>query len=1453
MHPMIKKALLLLCICVLAICGHADAQTMYQLTVSYSIQGSGHKAECSSRYEIWAQMENGEERRIASEDIDFLETWEHWGFEPKTITFPSNNRVRRLRIYALRRYENAVDCKTADDGDRYTPYFSYPCYNGSFKGLFVAYGSESTLDVSIKPVSNAYNLQIATNEVFNGANITAFNYRITAIYTDGSEEEVAQIYYPGSAPRNSTQSHVTNAVHIGTRKQVRTLRVYSTGVVLSFPPRAQERTNDINITNDYDQVLPDPFIDAMDNGSSIHITYRPVNIPLTYGPDPLSNILPASGQVYLEGPTDLPPGEYKWSYSVAGQPFQDFPARLQGQNPVRFSGSDIFADRYLDYLNQNIMFRMVPLCASDRQSSIVTLNYRLDAPYIESITPKHISCNGVRDGGLTMKFKRPLHTGESMTIRVREVPSDNLVDFDDNATIGPDGTYTWPASMPLPAGNFRVEVSTFYNGSGTYNGAPEHKAAFTIDEPTAVTFTGPTPANVKCYGGSDGSISLNANGGSGGYSLLYKGPADAGYNTLPFAGNAITLGGLGIGNYLLQVKDQRGCQGTGPSGVTETSVTIGQPDAALTIDGMSLTDPKAFGYTDGNVIVTLKGGTPNGDGSYNVEWRSADGTLLSAAGTSSGGMYTTRLSNLPDGSYTLTVTDANYTAATGNRDGCTLTGTFTLRQPPLLTAAIRITDSIRCNGDGNGTLTAVAGGGKPFGAAPGYTYVWYEVVGGTATPIGQTNAVADNLSAGMYQVKVTDANGIEKWSAITTLVDPAPLQVQLTATPASCHAGSNGVINAQVTGGTLVYTYNWSNGSEAAVNDNLPAGTYTLNVTDYHGCEVSDLAIIREPAAALQIEQPVLTLPLASGYSDGSIKVLLTGGTALAGGAYNITWQRADGTVLTGHTGQAVAGGYESLLSNITAGDYTIIVTDANYTGPDANMRGCTATATFSLTEPPPLLVDISRRRYISCKGDADGILAATARGGVPIATGSLPYRFEWYRQAGGAYNAIGQTTDVASGLITGTYKVIITDWNGITKESAPFVLAEPGLLQVQLATQPVTCASGADGAVTSTVTGGTSPFHYEWTTGDTTASISSLTEGSYLVFVKDAHGCETQQQADVFIPNGIVVDADITSPTCTGDCDGAINTLISGGTPPYRLAWNTGSANSSLDQLCAGKYTLTIQDANNCRRVQSFNLPDPAPLKVSLGADKTLCNGQVWQANATIADRLATYSWGGDPAIQATTPQVTLSRSGQYWVAVTDSKGCTGNDTIRIQQRASPIEAEFVVSTQVFRNENVSLINISNPLPEKVEWVIPANRNITVLQNTPLLAELRFADTGVYRIQLRSYVGDCEKVFTKEISVLEQQSFTQPGGAQQPFIQKFEISPNPNTGQFNVRITLDKAAEVRLRLLNIISNQLVNDRKESPATQFNIGYQLNVTAGTYVLLLETPMGHAIRKIVISQ
>lgn len=1542
------------------------------------------------------------------------------------------------------------------------------------------------------------------------------------------------VWYQDLNPIGTTARNFSKTYTFASNRTLQTLRIWGTREWRNaIRCRGNNDRSDYSIPASYKNCYYEYTSGKIPNWASwTRVNIYPQSIRLTR----VNNVseLPSDSRIQLAATYGFPASVYTWQYGVSnawgGVDWTDFPPGFQTGDRTNFSARDLFGANTDNVLGKNVFIRIrySGCYGAERYSDTVTLSRRLTSPYITSVNPINILCANDNNGNVKINFDRPLKPNEMLSIFFTK-PSQpgwtdgmyslNSLDADNSATFRP---------ILLP-GTYNITLQGKYPDASvaTYASDPQHRRSFTITAPPPLSFSEAGRRQISCYNGNDGSITVNATGGANGYTLWYSSDADATPRSLPFnGGSSVTLSGLTAATYYVSLRDGNNCYQKDANGAEKVlTIPLTQPATPVSVNISNKFEPTAFGYTNGTITAIINGGTPLGDGSYNVTWRRAsDNTVVAATNTSTGAGYSTQIDNLGADTYTLTITDANHSAATGNNAGCTTSVTVPLSQPPLLEVSAAVTDSVLCNGDANGSITASFTGGKPFATSPGYTFEWYQVTGGTSSPIGQTTPVASNLGKGIYQVKITDANGIEKTSDPVDLVEPDPLQIRFTETPASCYNGSNGAVSTLVTGGTLAYQYNWNIGVQTPDISGLPTGAYTLNITDYHGCQETEIAFVGQPAAALEIKQPTIIYPRAYGYTDGSIRLLLTGGTPLTGGAYNITWRSADGTVLTSHSSQAVAGGYENLLSNLGAGEYTVTVTDANYTGPDPNMQSCITTATFTLTEPPPLTVNITEKHYVSCKGDADGVLYATAGGGVPI-NGPLPYQFAWYKADGAVYNAIGQTTDTARGLTTGTYKVIITDWNGITKESIPYPLAEPELLQVQLQTravscnggndgfvkstvtggtipytwswsngiistdildvragnyslllvdghgciqQPsatvtepaeplaiadvkalnplaygytdgavtvtlkggtpaadgsysvqwqnaannapvqhtetvtpdgyvtklenagdgtyilqvkdaqfalsangstngcyvtgtyilkhppllkvniterryiscngdsdgqlaahaeggipltgplpykyqwfsvvngnltaipqtdsiitgmpagrylvqvtdfnnitrssdtvllaepgklaisfsttaVTCASGQDGKTTALISGGTAPFQYEWNRGDTTPTIYNLTEGTYLLFIKDAHGCETQNQTDIYIPGGIVIDADVKAPTCKDYCDGYIKTTISGGVPPYRFEWNNGQTVTELNNLCAGKYTLTITDANNCRRIQTFNLPNPAALQVQLGSDKTLCNGQVWTANATIADAQAQYIWGGNPDLQSTAPQVTLSNTGTYWVDVTDSKGCKGSDTINIKQNTVDISAEFVASTQVFRNENVSFINISSPVPENIEWVIPANRNITVLQNTPLLAQLRFGDTGVYVIQLRTFVGDCEKLYSKQISVLEQQSFTQPGGAQDPFIRSFDVSPNPNTGQFNVRITLDKEAEIRLRMFNIISNQLIDDRKESPSLKFNISYQLNITAGTYMLLLETPMGHAIRKIIISQ
>jgi hypothetical protein len=428
----------------------------------------------------------------------------------------------------------------------------------------------------------------------------------------------------------------------------------------------------------------------------------------------------------------------------------------------------------------------------------------------------------------------------------------------------------------------------------------------------------------------------------------------------------------------------------------------------------------------------------------------------------------------------------------------------------------------------------------------------------------------------------------------------------------------------------------------------------------------------------------------------------------------------------------------------------------------------------------------------------------------------------------------------------------MITDNNGITKTSATYTIVQPDILSVSITTTPLACNADSTGIATAVITGGTQPYSYNWSTGDTTTAISQLTEGGYFVFVTDSNACKAQQEANVTAPTGMVIDTVVQQPTCNGSCNGSIQLIVTGGAGGYVYQWNTGATTASLAGLCAGTYKVSIKDQNNCTAYRTFILSDPGMLQIHAGQNTTLCNGQQYQADATINDPTAVYQWGSDHGFTSVTPQVSLSDTGNYWVQVTDSRGCTGTDSFALHHIDMVIASDFVVSTQVFAEQPVSIVNISDPTPDSIAWIIPDIPSIVVTGKSAVSANLQFNDTGSYTIGLKAYLGPCWKLTTQKIVVLEAQSFEDPGAVNDPLIRAFTIAPNPSQGNFTVHILLSESARIRIRMINLLTNFIVDDRQANGNSQYDISYSFNnITAGIYFLVLETAKGNSVYKLVI--
>ncbi|HEY1039986.1 MAG TPA: SprB repeat-containing protein, partial [Bacteroidia bacterium] len=558
-------------------------------------------------------------------------------------------------------------------------------------------------------------------------------------------------------------------------------------------------------------------------------------------------------------------------------------------------------------------------------------------------------------------------------------------------------TYSWqPGGQTtatigsLASGTYTLTVTDARGCTGT--------AFATITQPTPLASTFINQTNVACFAGNTGSVTASASGGTPNYT----------YSWMPGAISGATASNLAAGTYTVTVTDNNTCQ-------VQNTVTITQPSAPLGVSGV-VSNVSCNAGNNGSITVTATGGTLP----YNYLWSPTAQTTATAV-------------SLAAGTYTVTVTDAR---------GCTTSGTYTVTQPPVLTATLTPA-SVSCFGGNNGSITSsVAGGTIP------YTYNW--------TPGNISTPTITGLAAGTYSVTITDNKGCVINNS-ATVTQPTVLFVTTGAVNETCSYLNNGSATATVTGGTANYTYSWMPGGQtSATASSLSSGTYTVTITDSKGCIASNTIAVTEPA--------VLTATFGSqtnvscfGGSNGSVTAIASGGTP------NYTYSWAPG---------AITG---AMASGLSAGSYTLTVTDNH---------SCQVQNTVTITQPTQALSVAPSSTPASCFGSANGTVSASASGG------TIPYAsYVW--QPGGISGA------TANGLAAGNYTVTATDANGCTATNTVAVTQPVAIVPVT-STVNSSC-NQANGEASVSVTGGVFPYTYLWSpSGATTATATGLVSGPY-------------------------------------------------------------------------------------------------------------------------------------------------------------------------------------------------------------------------------------------------------------------------------------------------------------------------------------------------------------------
>lgn len=762
-----------------------------------------------------------------------------------------------------------------------------------------------------------------------------------------------------------------------------------------------------------------------------------------------------------------------------------------------------------------------------------------------------------------------------------------------------------------------------------------------------------------------------------------------------------------------------------------------------------------------------------------------------------------------------------------------------------------------------------------------------------------TSYTLQNLPAETYKLDLLGTyNGNATYTDSPThtisfeITKPTPVLFDMTSqTNVYCFQGNDGNISLSASGGQNQYQYivtkdgqsfldwtNFDNGNNTLIQ-NLSAGVYKIKVRDSNQCIAKDpnnssiekeiTVTITQPAKAIELSELDITQPTGYGLSNGYISVRVTGGTPNTDGSYNFEWRKdtPNGTLIsTGITTDAVNNPYTIKMANLPAGKYYLTVKDKNYANASSQLANCgIISQEFILEQPLPLVATIEVEKQISCniandyayKIDLDnnGVPDEAEDGNLKVlVTGGVgTYSYQWQVLAGGIFqNITGETQPVLSNRSVGTYKLIVTDSNGNTA-SAEYTFVYPPQLAITMSANTISCYNQNTGMVSVNATGGTGSLSYEWNTMHTTPTVTGLPGGNYFVLVTDSKNCKVKGNVQVVQPDQIIVtDVSVQNPICFGASNGEIKTTISGGKAPYSISWSNGKTGTDNLGIPAGTYTITVTDANGCSSTKQYILVDPAQRTVDLGADVTLCLGDTQTYNVKIDDAGATYQWKDQNGnIISTSSTVTLSAAGTYSVLITDSKGCTATDSVKIKNSSEVLNPQFMLTTLAYSEATVVLVNTSPTKPQAVEWVIPANNNIQVISKTDDYLELKFLTTGSYEIGLKGIQGECVKTFYKNVLVEENTSGVDLNPTKATNITEFTILPNPNNGAFQILVGLGKEKPIKIRILDMVSHEVFPAVSQPKSTYFVVPFSTTIPAGTYLVILETGDEAMVKRMIV--
>ncbi len=864
-------------------------------------------------------------------------------------------------------------------------------------------------------------------------------------------------------------------------------------------------------------------------------------------------------------------------------------------------------------------------------------------------------------------------------------------------------TYAWsvagvgntPTISNRPAGSYSVTVTSSLGGTPA-------TATYMITQPaTAVAITNIAVTDVSCNGGNNGSIVVTASGGTGTLSYAWSAPPPNPGNTP----NAMNL--IPFSFYRVTVTDGSGCT------VNSMLIEVSEPPV-LAVTASNIQNVACAGNNTGSVTLNVTGGTPP----YTYNWSGTSQTTNPATG-------------LMAGIYAVTVTDSkNCTQTLSNINVVSL-------NPPVMITNTAVTDLN--NGNPGAVNITVSGGSN-------YTFAWTGPNNFTAS----TEDISNLAAGGQYCVTVTSGNGCTTSTCATVGED---LNISTFSINKACSGTNNGGVDITIAGGTAPYTYVWRNSSNVVVAmtqdiTNVAPGTYNVTVTDASNNQVTgSFEVTSLPAINI-----ASSIGSATSGNNGSIALTITGGAP----GYNVVWS---GTTQTGPS-----------INNLAIGQYCATITDAN---------SCTATGCYMVTAQPFAFGTITPTNVL-CNGATTGTLAVNVLGGTPPYT--LTINGTPYNSANGNFMITGlgagnwpfivtdnngaqinsNATIMQPSAITATSAIIndmedagctgsislnisggtpgyMVQWNGpvgaqiislceglyvpTIQDANGCIVTLPGIslntFSEDAVPGNVDCPSDEDGSIDLTVTGGNTPYTFEWKNSGgvvvaVTEDLSGVSPGTYTVRITDASGLVLVRQYTVTAQSNFSVSTQVTSNhgnfavSCADATDGSAVANITG-SGDFDVVWEGNGGpfvGAALQNAGPGTYTATVTDDLGCERTATVVLNAPPALSLNANVSAVSCLGdkngniQVFASGGVPGNYQ--YQWSNGIFGN----QITNVAAGDYSVTATDLNGCDIVETYTLAE-PTPIAVTFEIdpATEGF-NGTIRAIVSGGQMPYQYNWV---------------------------------------------------------------------------------------------------------------------------------------------------